>query len=183
MERVQSHREWVIELAERGEIEAIRQLRGWAYADRRKAKKPEREKAASKDGPYIGATDYEEHDPAKPKRITERVTWSVDRRTGDVDYKIGDRVAFRDSGRRLEFTDQGSRERAAIEAGLLLAREKFGQSLNVRGSKEFKEKVLQTAIEKEMDVCFADPEMEQLRTAGLHKQIKRRPSKEIGWSR
>jgi hypothetical protein len=183
LERVQSYREWVIELAERGEIEAIRQLRGWAYADRRKAKKPEREKAVSKEAPYIGATDYEERDPAKPKRISERITWSVDRKTGDVDYKIGDRVAFRDSGRRLEFTDQGARERAALEAGLLLAREKFGQSLEVRGSKEFKEKVLRTAIEKEMDVRFADPEMEQLRAAGLRKQIERRPSKEIGWSR
>jgi hypothetical protein len=50
---------------------------------------------------------------------------------------------------------------------LLLAREKFGQSLEVRGSKEFKEKVLRTAIEKEMDVRFADPEMEQLRAVGL----------------
>jgi hypothetical protein len=66
------------------------------------------------------------------------------------------------------------------DAPLLLAREKFGQSLEVRGSKEFKEKVLRTAIEKEMDVRFADPEMEQLRAVGLRKQIeRRRPAREI----
>jgi hypothetical protein len=45
------------------------------------------------------------------------------------------------------------------------------------------QKVLRTAIEKEMDVRFADPEMEQLRAAGLRKQIERRSSMEIGWSR
>jgi hypothetical protein len=43
--------------------------------------------------------------------------------------------------------------------------------------------LVHTAIEKKMDVRFADPEMEKLRAAGLRKQIERRLSKEIGWSR
>jgi hypothetical protein len=183
LERVQSYRDWVAEHAAIGDIAAIRQLRGWAYADKRRVKELERKEARSRRGPYIGTTDYEDHEPAKPRRITERVTWTVDQQTGDVDYKINERVAFRDSGRLLAFTAHGESDKGAIEAGLLLAREKFGQMLEVKGSKEFKEKVLQTAIDRKIDVRFADPVMEQLRADCLRKQLERQPSREHGLSR
>lgn len=125
-------------------------------------------------GPHLGTTDNERHDPAKPRRVTDRVSWAVDRKTGAVDYKVDDRHAFRDSGRRLDYTEHGRKDKDSIEAGLLLAREKFaGKALKVTGPDDFRELVLQTAIERKLDVRFADKQLEQRREAGLRQQAER----------
>ena len=151
-----------------------RQVRGWAYQDKRTAKDMQQADAKAERGPHLGTTDTEQHDPAKPRRVTDRVSWAVDRKTGAVDYKVDDREAFRDSGRRLDYTEQGRKDKDSIEAGLLLAREKFaGKALKVTGPDDFRERVLQTAIERKLDVRFSDKELEQRREAGLRQQAER----------
>ena len=173
-ERPQSFREWTADRAQEGDRAAMRQVRGWAYQDKRTAKDMHRADAQAERGPHLGTTDNEQHDPAKPRRVTDRVSWAVDRKTGAVDYKVDDRHAFRDSGRRLDYTEQGRKDKDSIEAGLLLAREKFaGKALKVTGPTDFRERVLQTAIERKLDVRFSDKELEQRREAGLRQQAER----------
>lgn len=173
-ERPQSFREWTADRAQEGDRAAMRQVRGWAYQDKRTAKDMQRADAQAERGPHLGTTDNEQHDPAKPRRVTDRVSWAVDRKTGAVDYKVDDREAFRDSGRRLDYTEQGRKDKDSIEAGLLLAREKFaGKALKVTGPDDFRERVLQTAIERKLDVRFSDKELEQRREAGLRQQSER----------
>lgn len=173
-ERPQSFREWTADRAQEGDRAAMRQVRGWAYQDKRTAKDMQRADAQAERGPHLGTTDNEQHDPAKPRRVTDRVSWVVDRRTGAVDYKVDDRHAFRDSGRRLDYTEHGRKDKDSIEAGLLLAREKFaGKALRVNGPDDFRELVLQTAIERKLDVRFADKELEQRREAGRRQQAER----------
>ncbi|HBB7710989.1 TPA: relaxase/mobilization nuclease domain-containing protein [Escherichia coli] len=173
-ERPQSFREWTADRAQEGDRAAMRQVRGWAYQDKRTAKDMHRADAQAERGPHLCTTDNEQHDPAKPRRVTDRVSWAVDRKTGAVDYKVDDREAFRDSGRRLDYTEQGRKDKDSIEAGLLLAREKFaGKALKVTGPDEFRERVLQTAIERKLDVRFSDKELEQRREAGLRQQAER----------
>ncbi|HHZ9112500.1 TPA: TraI/MobA(P) family conjugative relaxase [Pseudomonas aeruginosa] len=173
-ERPQSFREWTADRAQEGDRAAMRQVRGWAYQDKRTAKDMQQADAKAERGPHLGTTDNEQHDPAKPRRVTDRVSWAVDRKTGAVDYKVDDRDAFRDSGRRLDYTEQGRKDKDSIEAGLLLAREKFaGKALKVTGPDDFRERVLQTAIERKLDVRFSDKELEQRREAGLRQQAER----------
>lgn len=173
-ERPQSFREWTADRAQEGDRAAMRQVRGWAYQDKRTAKDMHRADAQAERGPHLGTTDKEQHDPAKPRRVTDRVSWAVDRKTGAVDYRVDDRHAFRDSGRRLDYTEQGRKDKDSIEAGLLLAREKFaGKALRVNGPDDFRERVLQTAIERKLDVRFSDKELEQRREAGLRQQAER----------
>lgn len=173
-ERPQSFREWTADRAQEGDRAAMRQVRGWAYQDKRTAKDMQQADAKAERGPHLGTTDTEQHDPAKPRRVTDRVSWAVDRKTGAVDYKVDDRDAFRDSGRRLDYTEQGRKDKDSIEAGLLLAREKFaGKALKVTGPDDFRERVLQTAIERRLDVRFSDKELEQRREAGLRQQSER----------
>ena len=173
-ERPQSFREWTADRAQEGDRAAMRQVRGWAYQDKRTAKDMHRADAQAERGPHLGTTDNEQHDPAKPRRVTDRVSWAVDRKTGAVDYKVDNRDAFRDTGRRLDYTEQGRTDKDSIEAGLLLAREKFaGKALRVTGPDDFRERVLQTAIERKLDVRFADKELEQRREDGRRQQAER----------
>ncbi|EAO5743693.1 relaxase/mobilization nuclease domain-containing protein [Salmonella enterica] len=173
-ERPQSFREWTADRAQEGDRAAMRQVRGWAYQDKRTAKDMQQADAKAERGPHLGTTDTEQHDPAKPRRVTDRVSWAVDRKTGAVDYKVDDCHAFRDSGRRLDYTERGRKDKDSIEAGLLLAREKFaGKALRVNGPDDFRERVLQTAIERKLDVRFSDKELEQRREAGLRQQAER----------
>lgn len=168
-ERPQDYRAWVADRAQEGDPAAIRQLRGWAYADKRKAREMERADAAA--GPHLAVSDGQVHDPAPPRRLSERVSWNVDRDTGTVAYQLDGRDAFRDSGRRIDYTEGGQRDGDAIEAGLLLAREKFGgTALNITGPDEFRQRVVAIAIERGLDVKFSDPELERRRMEGVRER-------------
>ncbi|EMJ5312719.1 relaxase/mobilization nuclease domain-containing protein [Klebsiella pneumoniae] len=183
-ERPQDYRSWVADRAQEGDPGAIRQLRGWAYQDRRKAREMERADAAA--GPHLAVSDGQVHDPAPPRRLSERVSWNVDRDTGTVAYQLDGRDAFRDSGRRIDYTEGGQRDTDAIEAGLLLAREKFGgTALNITGPDEFRDRVLAVAVERGLDVKFSDPELERRRIEGLRERQEARqtPGQRPDWTK
>ncbi|MFO5747509.1 TraI/MobA(P) family conjugative relaxase, partial [Klebsiella pneumoniae] len=183
-ERPQDYRAWVGDRAQEGDPAAIRQLRGWAYQDRRKAREMERADAAA--GPHLAVSDGQVHDPAPPRRLSERVSWNVDRDTGTVAYQLDGRDAFRDSGRRIDYTEGGQRDTDAIEAGLLLAREKFGgTALNITGPDEFRDRVLAVAVERGLDVKFSDPELERRRIEGLRERQEARqtPGQRPDWTK
>lgn len=169
-EKCPSYRDWVTDRAEAGDPAAIAQLRGFSYADKRKGKRQQEPDIADVQRPYFAATSDSDLDPARPARLSERVTWAVDRSTGAVNYSVNDRLAFRDEGQRITFNKDSRNDADSIEMGLLLAKEKFG-AVAVHGGQEFRDRVLATAVERRLDVRFADPELEQQRKDAIKADI------------
>lgn len=164
----QSLREWTADRAQEGDQAAISQLRGWAYADRRRAKALEKaeQENAKKDGITAEASAGRQ-EPLSPRRLAmlDQLGYQVDRSTGDVHYQIKDRHVFTDSGQRITFSAAGASDREALAAGLALARQKFGQTLALTGSEPFKDEAMRVMVEKRLDVRLADPALEARRQA------------------
>lgn len=161
----QSYRDWVGDRAEQGDPAALSQLRGFVYADKRKLKELEEaeRKRENEDGLTIPAP-APRTEPTPPRRVMDNISTQLDRRTGDVHYHLDRREVFTDHGPRLTFKADGSKDKDAVAAGLMVAREKFaGQPLTVTGSPEFKQRVLEVVKERNLQVHFADPEMERQR--------------------
>ncbi|WP_330164473.1 LPD7 domain-containing protein, partial [Pseudomonas syringae group genomosp. 3] len=169
-EKCPCYRDWVTDRASAGDPAAIAQLRGFAYADKRKGKRQEEPNITDVKQPYFAATSDSDLDPARPARLSERVTWAVDRSTGAVNYSVNDRLAFRDEGQRITFNKDSRNDADSIELGLLLAKEKFG-AVAVHGGQEFRDRVLVTSVERRLDVRFADPELEQQRKDAIKADI------------
>lgn len=167
-DRPQNFREWTADRAQEGDQAAISQLRGWAYADRRRAKDLEKaeQENAKKDGITIEASAGRQ-EPLSPRRLAmlDQLGYQVDRSTGDVHYQAKERHVFTDSGRRITFSAAGAADREALAAGLALARQKFGQTLTLTGSEQFKDEAIRVMVEKRLDVRLADPALEARRKA------------------
>ncbi|MGW8342338.1 hypothetical protein Xkhy_17070 [Xanthomonas axonopodis pv. khayae] len=168
-EKPQPYREWVADRAQEGDPAAIRQVRGWAYQDRRTARAMERADAAAERGPSLMASDGQTHDTTlPPAHALDRLTYAVDRRTGDLNYRLDGGDVFRHSGRWMRYSEAGQQNREAIEAGLLIAREAYGgQPLKITGPEDFRQRVVTVAIERGLDVKFSDPELERQRIEGV----------------
>ena len=80
---------------------------------------------------------------------------------GDITYSRHGHAVLRDEGRHLAVLDPNDKE--AIEAALLLGREKFGATLALTGSPEFQQRVVAVAVAKGIPVKFVDPQLEALR--------------------
>lgn len=165
-EKPQSFREWVADRAQEGDRAAISQLRGWAYADKRMATQLRREEKLAEQSPNYGTDSREPMDPAKP-RVTERISFEVDRNTGTVAYSMDGKPAFKDYGNRIGMAQQqGIYDHDVIEAALRLAVEKFGPEGKVKvtgDNKQFAEETLSVAVYRGVDVQFSDPELEARR--------------------
>ena len=81
------------------------------------------------------------------------------RPNGDVLYQAPG-VNVRDTGERLELDSNGAKSMTEV---LRMARLKFGDHIQVSGDMRFKAAVVETAIDTEQPVTFADPEMEKRR--------------------
>ncbi|EEE2004241.1 relaxase/mobilization nuclease domain-containing protein [Salmonella enterica subsp. enterica serovar Kotte] len=81
-------------------------------------------------------------------------------RSGAVHYqeKTTSKTHFIDKGNTIQVRRDAVKSES-VGVALELARAKFGATLNVRGSKEFKEQAIQAAIDKNMDVRFTDKAM------------------------
>lgn len=171
--------EWVRDRAEEGDAAAIRTVRGWAYNERRRANAMER---AGKDAagilqsprPRMGTIE-----PMPPRKAVASaaldLAWTVDRRTGDVAYRLGEQQAFVDRGRMLtfdrdRFRQAGPAEMAAMEAGLKLAAQKFGPALDVQGTEAFRQLAVQVAVRQGMNIQFKDAGM-QAQAEALRQQL------------
>ncbi|CEE51815.1 MobA [Xanthomonas citri pv. citri] len=186
-EKPQPYREWVADRAQEGDPAAIRQLRGWAYHDRRTVRTMERADAAAERGPSIMASDGQAHDTTlPPAHALDRLTYAVDRKTGDLNYRLDGGDVFRHSGRWMRYSEAGQQNREAIEAGLLIAREAYGgQPLKITGPEDFRQRVIAVAIERGLDVKFSDPELERRRIEGVRARLeaRQRPGQRPDWSR
>ncbi|WP_172119024.1 LPD7 domain-containing protein [Halomonas hibernica] len=140
-------RDFLTEKAVQGDEAALLELR-------RQADRPSQAEPGT---PTVKGEDQQQEQAAP---IMRRLSYQVDRR-GDVHYSD-------DRGRRL-FTDAGREVRTyqtkpqELETALRLAVQKFGPTLNVNGTDEYKKSVLDVVAKSGMRVKFADPALEQQR--------------------
>jgi hypothetical protein len=172
--RPMDYRTWLVVQASTGDKAAEKQLRGWAYQDRRNAAQE-----AKRPLPEVEAKgDREKPAEARPQRpvanpdaahasmkdsgpVALRMSWRTDERAGTVDYYVDGAKAFTDRGPKLTFARHQS-ERDQIEAGLRLSVQKFGKDLTVRGSEDFKRQVVEVAVTRGIDAKFGDAGMSAL---------------------
>lgn len=153
--RPQSYRDWVAARAAEGDTAAIRQLRGFQYGDARRQQEEARDLAS------IKSTDRDRDDPADPRKMKEKaavttMTWSVDTKTGDVAYQVDGRQAFTDRGERLTIEDQ---QRRSLEAALRVAQEKYGDSLTLKGTDDFKRQAVEVSVKAGLKIDFNDEQL------------------------
>ena len=79
-------------------------------------------------------------------------------KNGDILYRVGT-INIRDNGRLHTNDDSGE----AISLTLRLARQKYGNVLDVQGTDTFKRQVVECAAAEQMPITFTDPLMEQYR--------------------
>ena len=101
---------------------------------------------------------------ARPERLSTTMlalTHSADRR--GIAYRDKGRELFIDQGRTLAVVNHESQTSMQIAAALAVAQQKYGVELTVTGSNAFKRQAVEAAVEHNLVVKFADPEMEAQR--------------------
>jgi hypothetical protein len=94
-------------------------------------------------------------DSLKNKDFIETIT-----RTGTIICNIGS-IAIRDGGNRLVIMAGAAKDK--ISGILQEAKIKYGKKLTINGSDDFREKVVQVAVDTNLDVTFDDAALEQRR--------------------
>lgn len=150
--RFLSRDEWAAQEAEKGDDAAIAYLRGQHYARQRKKKLEGQEGDCSIKPSTEGQFDPKVQD-------FEKLKWFVDRETGFVEYRMGDRTMFVDSGPRIEIKADATDE--AILAALKLARSKYGKSIEATGSDELLQRIAEITLRNRLDMDFTNAEMQE----------------------
>ncbi|WP_199543105.1 TraI/MobA(P) family conjugative relaxase [Paraburkholderia kururiensis] len=178
--RPQTYREWVGMMAQQGDEAAIAQIRGWAYAARRRRRKPEEPGRRNRITGLFG----DDLDPLPPKRaqVLENWTWHVDTATGNVGYLREGTRQFTDEGWGVVFDSDGAQWDTML-AGLLLARQKFGPQIDVTGSEAFRERTAVLAVTCRIDVTFGDEALEARRLQLARAQRQREHVREAKGTR
>ncbi len=140
LEQRQAWREFVTERALAGDEAAISALRGLRYREQWRERAPEREV----ESPYFalrGIGDYEPRFVRDLRDVEARAE-----RNGEVSYhwRKDDSEAFRDRGPEIAFRDTGD---VSLAAGLELACAKWGNTVTLHGSIDYKERALAIAID------------------------------------
>ena len=136
--RAKTYREWITEQAEAGDIAAARKLRGFLYREKRALH--ERTTRLGQEAPTIASATNQRRDPVF--YAIANMTWVVDRKTGDVTYRLDGKDAFVDVGQKINLID--NRE-VTLAASLKVAQEKFGSYLHVTGTDEVKREIVTAA--------------------------------------
>jgi len=136
------YRAFLADLANRGDEAALLELRR------------QRDTVGMADGlnTIEGSSKAERDEQAAT--IARRLAYSIDH-SGNVTYYADAtkrRALVIDSGQRVTVT--AVKDSQAVEAGLLLAVQKFGPSLKIDGSKEFKRQVIEAALKTGLHVEF-----------------------------
>ena len=84
---------------------------------------------------------------------------------GTVIYDLGQGRSIIDSAiiKQIQLNSQAANDVEAIEISLRFAASKFGRDLTLKGSREFQEMAVNTAVLKGLDIRFNDPELEKYR--------------------
>ncbi len=162
--------EWIGELAKQGDRAAIAYMRGLYYSELRRQKAIAEEEAENSIRP-VGRDDDDE----PLARPFSHLTWNVDLKTGVVAYHCAGKEAFVDRGQRIDFA-RAELDDVAILAALELAREKYGRTLDLKGSPEFCARVVALAARQNLALQFNDPAQEAQRQALRHELTQPMPA-------
>lgn len=146
--RKEQYRDYLLELARAGDEGALAELRRQRDSFPLNAGANEIERG--------GKVKQE----AQPVPIVRSLNYTVDR-NGSVTYyadQTRQRALIVDLGPRVQVKDQ---DREAVEMGLRLALQKFGPKVRIKGSDEFKEQIIETALRNGLQVEFSDPAMNE----------------------
>jgi Relaxase/Mobilisation nuclease domain/Large polyvalent protein-associated domain 7 len=165
-------RTWVADRADEGNTRAAAQLRGWRYADQRNQRRLDARLEVN--GLHIGpppdpdgSADWadlaqqrlasQQKEQALANQIAATRVWAIDRKTGDVSYKLNGKVSVIDRGRIVSVLNQ---DEAAVLFGLEMAIQKYGPRIACAGSVEWKRMVTKVAAQQGVSVQFTDAEMQ-----------------------
>lgn len=95
--------------------------------------------------------------PLRPQNY-DNITHKTDDK-GHVTYAMDKKTIVVDRGDNVHIAQNSDK---AIEIGLRLSMEKFGKTLDVRGTDEYKEKVAEVAVKNKLSIQFSDPKMNEL---------------------
>lgn len=145
--------DWLQFKAAGGDDEALKTLRQRNAQQARKEANILHGDKVKKDGRIPGL---------KPDSVTKE---------GTIIYRVGE-SAIRDGGKRLDVSRDAGDD--GLHAALLMAKHRYGDKLTVNGSFEFKKRIVAVAAVRELDVSFADPELEKLRQILTKKAARER---------
>lgn len=95
-----------------------------------------------------------------PPKYYDNVKHNINK-NGHVEYYLADQKIVVDRGNDVHITRNTD---PAIEIGLRLSIEKFGRLLDVQGTPEYKEKIIEVAVRHGLDITFVDPKMNDMMT-------------------
>ena len=140
--RSQVWRTWLEQQAGQGDTAAQAALRGIHYQEQRHKHKPR------------NGIEGEDLEPLKP--LLSSLHAEVDRHRQRVDYRDDTgRLLFTDTGPRIEVHDPTD---TTLEAALRVAAQKFGGSVDITGSADFRERATQTAAR--LGIGVRDPDLQ-----------------------
>ncbi|MHB1514485.1 MAG: TraI/MobA(P) family conjugative relaxase [Acidiferrobacteraceae bacterium] len=142
--RSQVWRQWLEQQAKQGDTAAQAALRGIHYQEQRNRNKQR------------NGMEGEELEPLQP--VLSSLHAEVDRHRQRVDYRDDTgRLLFTDIGPRIEVHDTGN---TTLEAALRVAAQKFGGSVDITGSADFREQAARTAAR--LGIGVRDPDLQPL---------------------
>jgi hypothetical protein len=158
--KAMTFREWVEDQAASGDAAAISQMRGWAYADKRKAKDAE---VVTSNVGLDGLQAAADYDPLVVQGLASATQFRV-RRDGSVHYKDqGGLDIFIDRGRAIHMAPGSALDDLRIADALRLATEKFAGSFRLTGSDDFKRRAVEVMIQYKIEAVLNDPAQEQMK--------------------
>lgn len=124
---------------------------------------------------YIKAADQQAKEQGAP--IKRDLRYTVDLK-GHITYRIDGQEALKDEGKRVNILRASDGD--VIEEGLYLAKSKFGKTLTLHGSDQFKAEAVRIAVEKNIPVEFSDPHLQRMKHQLEQQKIDRQRLREQG---
>ncbi|HEY0308472.1 MAG TPA: TraI/MobA(P) family conjugative relaxase [Acidobacteriaceae bacterium] len=169
-----TYQQWVMGKAEAGDKAAAAQLRGWRYHDQRNINKLDKVIASERDTLHLSAggpfdeSEWTEltNDRLRELQRNEQIAriiaatrWTINRRSGDVHYTVGGKLALVDRGKTISVL---TTDEAAMVLGLEIAMKKYGSLINASGPEVWKEQVARAAARNAVFIQFTDARMQQI---------------------
>lgn len=171
-----SFQQWVEERAAGGDTRAIAQMRGWHYQDSRNLRKIDRGIGKAMGALSVAPTaavdrhaqaDWqvmcnerlrEMKEQAAFHEAVDGMRWKADNRTGELTYNLKGIDALIDRGKLITVL---TLDRNATRVALQMAIHKYGGRIDARGTGEWKNQLIEAAVQDKVRVVFTNPDLQQ----------------------